>query len=913
MSDIKKAYKYAKWGKNVVKYGSVDLKTRYQIVRAVEQISTPRWASRSSVGEIFRDAQKSKELFKKLEFGLEEIDRGLDVIDVVIAHLVISRLDLELIHSLRMNVPADSGLAWGLQRLEHKLLLPTATALATSIINELAMGEFVGFVNKYAISEGIKVFTGLSGSAVSGYMLIAGIGYYVLSEMIPGPSIETRNKAWLSYLNAATMRNALTNYAEKIIGANEEGAKVHYASSRSTYRLLFLAFNAALERSAGYLTESLAGTTPVSDYAGRLELAKPSLTYKSFIRSCLANADTVWQTMLKDGKVTITKYDGSSAGVAGLCVDVPETIEIDGASYPVVAIGSGAFSGSDVVSVSLPDSLETIEENAFDQNSGLQLVFVPGGVKTIDPKAFGSNSDGTSNLVIVGDDNDAIDDFEESSDGGVVVDKQPKDIAPGGLALAGDSAQVRFDENGQAVLDGVKLVVTYTDGTSEVITKGFLVKPKDAQTATIIYGSEELDVSASDVVRSYTVVYQDEDGNEIAPIDIAYAPYGELVLTAPKIDGHKAISDEMRVTLSNESNEFVLVYKPSVQRLDIADATIKLSSNKVNWTGWELKPAVTVTLGGKTLKQGADYEVGYSDNVSGVEVVAEASEDEDEESTYWAHVYISGMGSYTGIVETSFQIVYDGEGDDLSSSGGARAAGGDINGFSPRLEEGDNAAFSYDYGCGIEPSISFSEYLEEGEDFEVAYYNNVNVGSGAYALVRGIGKYYGEAKLPFKIAALSIAGEQPRLAKGSVRYTGKAVKPKVTFDWSGISSSDYTLSFKNNVAIGKASVTVKGKGNFKGSKTLSFNILPAKAVVSKVKAAKRAFTVNAKAQSGAKYQFQYRLGKGKWVSRESAKATLNVKKLKSKKKYTVRVRAYAKIGSKNYYGSWSKVKSVKVK
>ena len=46
---------------------------------------------------------------------------------------------------------------------------------------------------------------------------------------------------------------------------------------------------------------------------------------------------------------------------------------------------------------------------------------------------------------------------------------------------------------------------------------------------------------------------------------------------------------------------------------------------------------------------------------------------------------------------------------------------------------------------------------------------------------------------------------------------------------------------------------------------------------------------------------------------KSSKTTVTVKKLKSGKKYSFRVRAYKKVGGKTYYGAWSKTKSVKVK
>lgn len=65
------------------------------------------------------------------------------------------------------------------------------------------------------------------------------------------------------------------------------------------------------------------------------------------------------------------------------------------------------------------------------------------------------------------------------------------------------------------------------------------------------------------------------------------------------------------------------------------------------------------------------------------------------------------------------------------------------------------------------------------------------------------------------------------LSKTTVKYTGKAVKPKVTvLDAKGnkISSSNYTVSYKNNIKKGQATVTVKFKNDYSGTRTLKFTI-----------------------------------------------------------------------------------------
>ena len=81
---------------------------------------------------------------------------------------------------------------------------------------------------------------------------------------------------------------------------------------------------------------------------------------------------------------------------------------------------------------------------------------------------------------------------------------------------------------------------------------------------------------------------------------------------------------------------------------------------------------------------------------------------------------------------------------------------------------------------------------------------------------------------------------------------------------------------------------------------------------------KKKFTVYFKKLGGVSgYQLQYatnsKFKKAKTVKLKRTLTKKTVKKLKSKKKYYVRIRAYKKAGGKTYYGKWSKTKTVKVK
>lgn len=153
-------------------------------------------------------------------------------------------------------------------------------------------------------------------------------------------------------------------------------------------------------------------------------------------------------------------------------------------------------------------------------------------------------------------------------------------------------------------------------------------------------------------------------------------------------------------------------------------------------------------------------------------------------------------------------------------------------------------------------------------------------------------------------------------------YTGKAIKPAVTVTLSGKTlkkGADYTVAYKNNKAIGKASVTIKGKGNYTASVSKTFAINPKAVSLASLTAGKGKLTVKwKKGTGGAGYQLQYGLKKN-FKSAITVKITKTatvsrvLKKLKSGKTYHVRIRSYKLVGGKAYVSAWSKALSKKLK
>ena len=160
-------------------------------------------------------------------------------------------------------------------------------------------------------------------------------------------------------------------------------------------------------------------------------------------------------------------------------------------------------------------------------------------------------------------------------------------------------------------------------------------------------------------------------------------------------------------------------------------------------------------------------------------------------------------------------------------------------------------------------------------------------------------------------------------------YDGKTKQPTVMVkDSKGKAlknGTDYTVSYPKGMKnVGKYTVKVKLKGNYSGSKSMTYNINPKGTSVSKVTAAKKGFKVTWKKQATQTtgYQVQYstssKFKKAKTVTISKNKTTSkSVSKLSAKKKYYVRVRTYktVKVNGKNVklYSGWSKAKSVTTK
>lgn len=200
------------------------------------------------------------------------------------------------------------------------------------------------------------------------------------------------------------------------------------------------------------------------------------------------------------------------------------------------------------------------------------------------------------------------------------------------------------------------------------------------------------------------------------------------------------------------------------------------------------------------------------------------------------------------------------------------------------------------------------------------------------------------------LADINDYADKITLSESSYVYDGTEKKPVVTIE--GLEEgTDFTVAYTNNVNAGKATVTVTGTGNYTGTVSKEFEITQKtnttqttpttsgtsannntntkKVTQTKVKVAKvKKLTLKAlkskkikitwkKVAKATGYEIQYSTNKNfkkatKVTVKKASKVSKTISKLKAKKKYYVRIRAYKTVSGNKYTGSWTK-KSVKTK
>ena len=136
----------------------------------------------------------------------------------------------------------------------------------------------------------------------------------------------------------------------------------------------------------------------------------------------------------------------------------------------------------------------------------------------------------------------------------------------------------------------------------------------------------------------------------------------------------------------------------------------------------------------------------------------------------------------------------------------------------------------------------YDDYYKLG-DYKVSYLKNVDAGT-ATVVITGVGGYTGTVKKTFKITQADLAAEGTEAKIGvadSIPFAKNGAKPAIVVTAKLANGNtvtlkegkDYTITYANNKAVSEGKnltekklplITVKGKGNFKGSIKQTFTI-----------------------------------------------------------------------------------------
>jgi hypothetical protein len=337
----------------------------------------------------------------------------------------------------------------------------------------------------------------------------------------------------------------------------------------------------------------------------------------------------------------------------------------------------------------------------------------------------------------------------------------------------------------------VKGITNYVNTVSDTVklsskTKldGYVVSVKDEYKDKLVYSGDELDLKSAILVKAKST---DADSTAVAEknYDILVAP-------------NATDAGEVTITVTGKGDfEGSTTGKVTIEAKSISGATVTIDEEKMEAAGTDAEKqaaAVSVTDNNKTV-DASNYKVVVARSTSDGKVTITAT--------------VTGQKNYKD--EKVQTVTYD-EKTDISKL--------DIT-----------VAEATYTGKALEPAVTLTDAegkVVDAKNYKVEYTNNVHAGT-AKVTITATGDYKGTVEKEFTIARASIADKNVSVEYTSTTYSGKAKKPAVSVKVDGVvltrgADNDYTVTYKDNTEKGTATITVKGKNDYKGTVTKTFTI-----------------------------------------------------------------------------------------
>ena len=661
--------------------------------------------------------------------------------------------------------------------------------------------------------------------------------------------------------------------------------------------------------------------------------------------------------ILNDGTLRLCQYEGTDTNIV-----VPDTID----GRKVTVLGNSTFQyctqASDIESVTLPDSLTTIEKNAFYNCEKLKSVTIPPNVSSIGLAAFVEGLSESSLTEIKVDPENPY--FSEKD--GVVFSKDGTKLI---MFPSGRSGDYQIPDGTVSVGDYafyycVNVSSITVPGSVRSLGEGAFGNCSSLTKAVLNEGLEEIGEYAfqsssgiRDIIIPASVKSVGKNGLRLSSECRIRVLSTDTIWADDAFRDSALIAGKKDSTLQKyaEDHGCTFVELSADNRIPLQNEWFEQITSDYEYNGKSHEPEIESSESAPELEQGSDYEVTYENNINaGTATVKITGKDifcgtversfkitPDENGMYVCY-FAENNETY---LETTFkgkkvepEVVIDGlvQGKDYTVTyvnnekpGEARAELTGIGNYKGsetlyftiygKLPAADPIADQIYTGKELTPAIVIPG-LKAGEDYYMYYEDNQYPGV-ATVTIYGTGYYKGTATIHFKIIKKTERFvSNVKLNRTSYTCTGKTIRPSVTVTVNGkkIGASAYKLYYKNNKNSGIGTVQVRGTGKYSRiNKTLTFKILPPKTLLTGLKKANRSFTASWKKNIQATgYQIQYAADsrftkerKTVIVGKQSA-TRYKISGLKNKKTYYVRIRSYKRVGKKVLYSSWSTVKKI---
>lgn len=597
------------------------------------------------------------------------------------------------------------------------------------------------------------------------------------------------------------------------------------------------------------------------------------------------------------------------------------------------SIGFEAFMNCyNLDTITLPENLGIIDKDAFENCTSLESIDIPDSVNTINQSAF----KGCTSLRTVGL-SAGINKISYGLFSGcenlesITIPDSVTEIASAAFLNCKSLTTMEIPANVNAIVFGYTVMMNMQSsfGGADRLVE-ITVDPKNttfksydgclynAESTELLYcpeGKDKLVIAPSTTTISRPALACEDNNSKLKELyfgtcspEISDNAFSGINATAYY---NTFLNTWPSGKLQNYGGQITWVEKA----LDLSDCSMAVSPTSYTYDGTEKKPTVSLVYGGKKLTKNTDFTFTYKNNVKGGV----------------AKVVATGVGYFTGTATKTFIINVatpvlssvaagnDGIVFKWKAVSGAnkysvfRKTGNDgwkKLGVTTSTSYTDKTAiagyrFTYTVRCVADDEITYvSNYNTTGKAIKYAAKPTLSaVQNQATGVIITWKKAAGAAK--YRVFKKSGSGGWMKLVDTtSVSYLDKAVK----------SGTKYTYTVRCISSDGK----VYTSGYNTTGKVTVFAARPTISSVSSPKA--KQLTVKWKKVTGITgYQIQYSTSSSfaKGNKAVTVKSTTAVSKtigsLTSKKKYYVRMRTYKTVSGKNYYSTWSTVKSVTVK